>query len=105
MKLHRIKDNKQIKKDTLLEIGNLTCKIADKTLEQLEREGVFVFVPEILMYHRIHEGSETTAIIGDNSRSAEDLEMFRKFWPEGMARFLIRFYIFGERSNQCKKRI
>lgn len=48
MKLHRIKDNKQIKKDTLSDIGNLTCKIADKTLEQLEREGVFVF-PEFVV--------------------------------------------------------
>ena len=47
MKLLRIKDNSSLKKDEFSDIGNLTAKIADKTLEQLEREGVFVF-PEIL---------------------------------------------------------
>lgn len=48
MKLLKIKDNSQLKKDTFLDIGNLTRKIADKTLEQLEREGVFVF-PEFVI--------------------------------------------------------
>lgn len=47
MKLLKIKDNSQQKKDAFSEIGTLTGKIADKTLEQLEREGVFVF-PEIV---------------------------------------------------------
>ena len=47
MKLLKIKDNTQAKKDTFADIGNLTGKIADKTLEQLEREGVFVF-PEFV---------------------------------------------------------
>lgn len=47
MKLLKIKDNSQQKKDAFSDIGTLTSKIADKTLEQLEREGVFVF-PEIV---------------------------------------------------------
>lgn len=47
MKLLKIRDNLQKKKDAFSDIGTLTSKIADKTLEQLEREGVFVF-PEIV---------------------------------------------------------
>ncbi|WP_315003919.1 5-methylcytosine restriction system specificity protein McrC [uncultured Selenomonas sp.] len=47
MKLLKIKDNSQRKKDAFSNIGTLTGKIADKTLGQLEREGVFVF-PEIV---------------------------------------------------------
>ena len=47
MKLLKIKDNSQPKKAVFSQIRNLTGKIADKTLEQLEREGVFVF-PEIV---------------------------------------------------------
>lgn len=43
MKLLRIKDNSQQKKDVFSQVAKLTGKIADKTLEQLEREGVFVF--------------------------------------------------------------
>lgn len=46
MKVLKIKDNNLNKKDDFAEIRTVTGKIADKTLEQLEREGVFVF-PEI----------------------------------------------------------
>ncbi|KFI48496.1 5-methylcytosine restriction system specificity protein McrC [Bifidobacterium boum] len=47
MKLFKIKDNAQEKKDSFADIEALTHRIADKTLEQLEREGVFVF-PEFI---------------------------------------------------------
>lgn len=47
MKLLKIKDNSQQKKDAFFDIGKLTAKVADKTLEQLECEGVFVF-PDFL---------------------------------------------------------
>ncbi|MDO5033430.1 MAG: hypothetical protein Q4D97_01160 [Eubacteriales bacterium] len=47
MKLLKIKDNSQQRKDAFSNLGTLTGKIADKTLEELEREGVFVF-PEIV---------------------------------------------------------
>ena len=47
MKVLKIKDNNLNKKDDFAEIRTITGKIADKTLEQLEREGVFVY-PEIV---------------------------------------------------------
>lgn len=47
MKVFKIKDNSWQKKDTLADIGNLANRIADKTLSQLEREGIFVF-PEFV---------------------------------------------------------
>ena len=47
MKQFKIKDNSQIRKEDFSEVASITCKVADKTLEQLEREGVFVF-PEII---------------------------------------------------------
>ena len=43
----KIKDNSRIPKESLAGISRLISKIADKTLEQLENEGIFVF-PEIL---------------------------------------------------------
>jgi len=63
-------------------------------------KGAFVYVPSIQMYHRIHEGSETSAVIGENSRSQEDYEMFRKFWPEKVAKVLTKLYSASEKSNQ-----
>ncbi len=47
MKQLRIKDNSEQPKEVFKSIPRLTASIADKTLEQLEKEGIFVF-PEIL---------------------------------------------------------
>ena len=47
MQTLRIKDNHSNPKSAFSDIPHLTRKIADKTLEQLEREGVFVF-PELI---------------------------------------------------------
>ncbi len=43
----KIKDNSRIPKESLAEVSHLTNKIADKTLEELEQEGIFVF-PELI---------------------------------------------------------
>lgn len=43
----KIKDNREVSKEYFKQIDNVTKKIADKTLEQLEKEGIFVF-PEIV---------------------------------------------------------
>ncbi|HPF30209.1 MAG TPA: glycosyltransferase family 2 protein, partial [Lachnospiraceae bacterium] len=62
--------------------------------------GSFVYIPKILLYHRIHEDSETTRIIGENNRTVEDYEMYCKFWPKPIARVLEHFYNKGEDSNR-----
>lgn len=63
-------------------------------------KGDFLYYPEILMGHRIHEGSETSIIIGDNARSKEDYEMFCKFWPKWIAKILVKLYSQSEKSNK-----
>lgn len=62
--------------------------------------GEFVYEKRALMCHRIHEGSETSAIIGDNARSAEELEMYQKFWPLWIAKIINKQYAKGQKSNQ-----
>ena len=51
------------------------------------------------MGHRIHNDSTTTAIINDNIRTKEDLEMLRKFWPITIAKFINKFYAKAQKSN------
>ena len=63
-------------------------------------QGEFVYSTKKIMGHRIHEGSETSAMIGENKRSAEEYQMYCKFWPACIARFLTRFYAKGQESNQ-----
>ncbi len=69
--------------------------------EQLSKlEGSFVYIPEPLMLHRIHVNSETTKQIEGSVRSAEDYEMFRRFWPAPIAGILAHFYRSSEKSNK-----
>ncbi|MCM1179160.1 MAG: glycosyltransferase family 2 protein [Clostridium sp.] len=62
-------------------------------------KGDFLFDKQILVYHRIHEDSETTAIIQDDKRSKEDIIMYRKFWPEPIVKILTKLYAKGQKSN------
>ena len=62
-------------------------------------KGSFAYSNKFLLSHRIHAESETSRIINDTSRTMEDLEMFRKFWPERIARLLSHAYANGEKSN------
>ena len=64
-----------------------------------KRKGSFVYCSEILMLHRIHPESATTAIIADDDRSKEDYAMFCKFWPKKIAELIEFFYRNGEKSN------
>ena len=74
--------------------------------ERLSRKkGSFVYNPGRLMCHRVHEGSETSRLIGDHSRGQEDLEMFRRFWPERIARVLAKKYAAGEKSNGIRSNL
>lgn len=65
-------------------------------------KGDFIFDKDILMYHRIHEDSETSAIIQDNKRSEEDMVLYSKFWPRPIAAFLVKLYASGQKSNDLK---
>lgn len=62
-------------------------------------DGDFLYVPEALMYHRIHEESATTAIIQDNARVEENYIMYCKFWPKPIAKLINKFYTKSEDSN------
>lgn len=63
-------------------------------------KGAFAYSKKVGMYHRIHEGSETSIIIGDNARTKEDFVMFCKFWPKPIARLLTKMYASSEKSNE-----
>lgn len=71
--------------------------------EKISRlKGSFVYMKKILMCHRIHKDSETSAIIGDTGRSQEDFEMFCKFWPKWIAGIIEKFYSRSEKSNELE---
>lgn len=84
--------------------NNMRSNIDWQAWERISRlKGEFVYVSRILMKHRIHSASTTSEIIQEDGRNIEDLQVFCKFWPEPIARFIAHFYKAGEHSNQIEK--
>lgn len=64
-----------------------------------EEEGAFCFCPEVLMFHRIHEDSETSVSISNNVRTNEDYRMLLKYWPRPIAKLVNKVYAISQRGN------
>lgn len=65
-----------------------------------KREGSFVYCDKIQMYHRVHEGSETSSCIVDDIRTNEDFEMLQRFWPRSIAGLINSVYSRAQKYNQ-----
>ena len=79
---------------------DMTCDIDWHAWEVLsKKKGSFIFINKCLMGHRVHEDSETTKTISENRRTKEDLEIFKRFWPEWFAKQINKFYSKSEESN------
>ncbi len=81
-------------------VSTMKSNLDWETWERLARlDGSFVYDEAILMHHRIHGGSETSALIHDNTRTEEDLAMLQKFWPSPVARLINKVYSKAQSSN------
>lgn len=97
---------RNIRKEVLdkLFVCDFKCNVDWYTWELLSKEGGnFIYINDILMGHRISEESTTSKIIADNTRTKEDLEMFKKFWPIFIAKLINNLYKKSEKSNNLKK--
>ncbi|MBO5520060.1 MAG: glycosyltransferase [Eubacterium sp.] len=62
-------------------------------------EGSFEYDARMLVGHRIHTASTTSALIGSSRRTTEDLDMLKKFWPAPVASAINCIYKRAEASN------
>lgn len=95
MKLLKIKDNTQIKKKRFSDIRNLTDKIADKTLEQLEREGIFLFPGAIRDSEDLTKEQMILQTVNDSFRSSNVMG----FLGYGDERLIIESRFCGENED------
>ena len=65
----------------------------------MKMPGVMRYVKGNLMYHRIHEGSTTTAEIASGRRNEEELEMFNRYWPEFISKLIMKIYTQNQKFN------
>lgn len=66
------------------------------------RKGSFVYVGAPLMGHRIHMESTTSKTIAEGTRFKEDMSILRRFWPEPLAKAIMKSYMHGMDGNRLK---
>jgi len=89
MKLLKIKDNSQYIKESFSDIKNLASKIADKTLGQREREGIFVFPEHVndaadltrdqMLIGSVNDSYKSSNVMGFIGRGDERLVIGSRF--------------------------
>lgn len=72
----------------------------DGWLRLANSPGSFAYLPEVLTVRRIHESSETSALLADRRRVTEDRRMFRRFWPRPVAESIAFVYRMGYLANR-----
>ena len=81
--------------------NNMKSNIDWQAWEEISRrKGEFAYTARAGMEHRIHQESTTSELIEENGRRAEDLYMFRKFWPGWVAKMIEKVYQKSEESNE-----
>jgi len=95
MNLLKIKDNTQVKKDDFSCVRRLTSKIADKTLEQLEREGVFIFPEFVADAEDLTKDQMILQSVNDSFRSGNVMG----FLGYGDERLIIESRFCGEKED------
>lgn len=63
------------------------------------KQGRFVYIPRILMGHRIYEESATSRNLADNIRTGETAQIMERIWPRPIARLINRAYSKSEDLN------
>ncbi len=79
----------------------LKCDLDWDTWDKMSKyKANFLYIPKELMCHRIHEESETSNLIENNIRLEEDLLMLKRYWPESIAKFIMKFYKKAVKTNE-----
>lgn len=79
----------------------LKCDLDWDTWDKMSKyDASFLYIPKELMQHRIHEESETSNLIENNIRLEEDLLMLKRYWPEPIAKIIMKFYKNAINTNE-----
>lgn len=67
------------------------------------KKGKFVYIRKPLILRRINELSETTLVIANNTRQESDYQIFKLFWPDWIAKRILKIYSVSEKNNIITK--
>lgn len=71
----------------------------DAAIRLASEKGEFLYIRDLLLGHRIYIESQTTNTIGSGIRRREDLECLRRYWPEPIAKAILKQYSKSYESN------
>lgn len=82
---------------------NFKCSVDYKTWSRLSKlQGEFVYIPKLLMGHRIYRESTTTKSLENNIRQQEDASIMAEYWPKRIAKIIYKIYSNSEKSNNLE---
>lgn len=84
--------NKKLLGDSVFTSKLKFCLDWDTFLKIARKKGISLYIPRKLVKYRIHDAATTKKFILDNKRQEEDLAMFRKIWPNWIAKLIMKFY-------------
>ena len=57
------------------------------------RQGEFVYIKDVLLYHRMNDDNQTAKLLKTtNARFNDEYDIFCRFWPRKIARIIMKFY-------------
>lgn len=65
----------------------------------MKKEGRIKYISKKLIFHRIHEDSETTNHTIDKTREIEEQLLFERYWGKQFSKLIMKLYTFNQKSN------
>lgn len=84
--------NKNITGDTIFQSKLKYALDWEMNLKIACLPGRFVYVRQPLGFYRIHDGATSKQFLLNHKKEAEDIAMFRHFWPMWMVKLIMVFY-------------
>lgn len=58
-----------------------------------KQEGSFVYIKDVLLYHRMNDDNQTVKLLNtSNVRYENEFDIFCRFWPKPIAKLIMKFY-------------
>jgi hypothetical protein len=68
-------------------------------LNVLKQAGKITYIKQPLMYHRIHELSETSKTTDNSVREKEEVMIFEKYWGRTLSKLYMKGYVRNQNTN------
>lgn len=99
--IQKQRENGETGNQTLLFQSDMKYALDWDTFYQLAHlKGRFTYVPKMLFYYRMHDGTTTKKCLKDHRKTEEEMQMFEKFWPGWLVKIIMKVYRISYKSYE-----